>query len=188
MTSLHEGFSGEIIANFSFIFFEFLRGNLNGNADIAGMGNFGKGEKVENFSYKTSDKSKGIKDLRNELKVALSPALNVDITNKQSGITARISSTGLNKIASKKAVDKSVKNGFTRDEHFKVGGDLKNLFENAILGKSTQPSVDLAIHRFNIRVIVNNKNANALITLKESIDKNKNRIYSLELESLNSLP
>lgn len=53
------------------------------------------------------------------------------IINKATGITAQISTTGLNKIASKKAVDKSVANGFSRDEHFKVAGDLKNLFENA---------------------------------------------------------
>lgn len=83
-----------------------------------------------NLIYNTQE-AKHIATLRTDLKEALSPYLNKEIVNKATGITAQISTTGLNKIASKKAIDKSVANGFSRDEHFKVAQDLKKLFENA---------------------------------------------------------
>ena len=136
--------------------------------------------------YNTQE-TKHIGNLRADLKQALSPYLNKEIINKATGITAQISTTGLNKIASKKAVDKSVANGFSRDEHFKVAGDLKNLFENATKKESyadkKQSKDVMAIHRFFAEITINNKQAQAKMTLKESIEYG-NRIYSLELEEL----
>ncbi len=139
-----------------------------------------------NLIYNTQE-AKHIATLRTDLKEALSPYLNKEIVNKATGITAQISTTGLNKIASKKAIDKSVANGFSRDEHFKVAQDLKKLFENATKKESyadkKQSNDVMAMHRFFAEIIINNKQAQAKMTLKESIEHG-NRIYSLELEEL----
>ncbi len=49
-----------------------------------------------------------------EVKQSLERIKNTDIVNKETGITARISSTGINKMTSNKAVEKSEANEFTR--------------------------------------------------------------------------
>ncbi|WP_459177951.1 PBECR3 domain-containing polyvalent protein, partial [Helicobacter bizzozeronii] len=70
----------------------------------------------EGFNY-TTEGIKGLKELREDLKQALSPILNQDIKNKETGVIARLSSTGLNKISSSKALEKSIANGFSKEEH-----------------------------------------------------------------------
>lgn len=151
-----------------------------------------QGQRVEiqadqnTLTYKTQE-TQYIGALRASLKEALKPYLNKELVNKATGISAQISSTGINKIASKVAVDKSIANGFTRDEHFKVAGDLKNLFENATKKTSytdKKHSKDiLSMHRFFTQITINNKQAQAKMTLKESVEHG-NKIYSLELEEL----
>ena len=139
-----------------------------------------------NFTYTTGE-AKGIAELRKDLKAALEPSLNKEIVNKETNITATISTKGLTKISSSKAVAKSVKNGFTRDEHFKVAGDLKNLFENSTLKEShadTKARDEIqAVHRFTKDLEINGSQAEAKITLFEN-NQAGNRIYSIELESL----
>lgn len=60
--------------------------------------------------------------------------------------------------------------------------DIQRLFENAKLaqthGDNKNLSENVLIHRLNSEL----ENGNALITTKESLDINKNRVYSLELE------
>ena len=151
-----------------------------------------QGQRVEiqadqnTLTYKTQERQH-IGALRTSLKEALKPYINKEIVNKATGISAQISSTGINKIASKMAVDKSIANGFTRDEHFAAAQDLKNLFENATKKTSytdKKHSKDiLSMHRFFTQITINNKQAQAKMTLKESIEYG-NRIYSLELEEL----
>ena len=139
-----------------------------------------------NFTY-TTQETKDIKVLRNDLKEALNPYLNKEIVNKETGIIAQISTTGLSKISSKKAVDKSIANGFTRDEHFKVAQDLKSLFENSKLKEShadTKARDEIqAVHRFTKSLQINGSQAEAKITLFEN-NQAGNKTYSLELESL----
>lgn len=145
----------------------------------------------EAFIYHTQA-PQGIATLRKELKAALSPYLNVEIINKQTGLKGVITSKEVNKISSKKAVDKSLANGFSRDEHFKASQHLKNLFENATF-KDTHSDYKQnlnikAVHRFQTELKMNEKQAIAKITLFEKIE-GKNRIYTLELESLaNPIP
>ena len=138
------------------------------------------------LTYKTQERQH-IGALRTSLKEALKPYINKEIVNKTTGISAQISTTGINKIASKMAVDKSVANGFTRDEHFAAAQDLKNLFENATKKTSyadKKHSKDvLSMHRFFTPITINNKKAQAKMTIKESVEYG-NRIYSLELEEL----
>ncbi|TSA79050.1 hypothetical protein FNE76_08060, partial [Helicobacter mehlei] len=144
----------------------------------------------KSFEYKTEG-TKDIKDLRTELRQSLVPILNQDIKNKETGVVARISGTGLNKISSEKALNKSLENGFTKEEHFKVGADIKALFENARLGETyadKKGSADIkAMHRYFAEININGKKAQVKITLKESMQQG-HRIYSLELGELNPLP
>ncbi len=142
------------------------------------------------FAYHTQT-PKGIASLRADLKEALSPYINKEITNKETGLSGTISIKEINKISSSKAVDKSIYNGFSRDEHFKVSEHLKELFENAHLKQThtdykERPNIQ-AVHRFNTPLSINDKEAVAKITLFEKRLGN-NKIYSLELEGLSSAP
>ena len=142
--------------------------------------------KEETIQFNTST-SKSLTELRKNIRAKLKNLINKDITNKNTNITAQISSTGIGKISSKKAVDKSIPNGYTKEEHFTAGEHIKELFENAILKSTNEDknkSKDIkAIHRFNSEFSINGKDTNALITIKENI-VNGNKIYSLELEEL----
>ena len=140
-----------------------------------------------NFTYTTGE-AKGIAELRKDLKAALEPYKSTPITNKETGLQGVVTiDTERNKISSKKAVDKSIANGFTRDEHFAAAQDLKNLFENATKAQShndyKQRENIAQVHRFVKDLYINDKPAQAKITLFEKIE-GKNRIYTLELESL----
>ncbi|WP_194145617.1 hypothetical protein, partial [Helicobacter apodemus] len=119
------------------------------------------------FAYHTQT-PKGIASLRASLKEALSPYINKEITNKETGLSGTISIKEINKISSSKAVDKSIYNGFSRDEHFKVSENLKELFENAHLKQThtdykERPNIQ-AVHRFNTPLSINDKEAVAKIT------------------------
>ena len=111
----------------------------------------------------------------------LQPLFNEVLTSKE-GKEAHLNLKSLSKMLSDTAINKSLKNGFTREQHLKAVREIKSLFENAHLAhieKGTKPTdKDLIINRFNSDF----ENANALITTKEHLDTNKNRIYSVELE------
>ena len=129
--------------------------------------------------------------MRTSLKEALKDVLNKDITNKQTGMVGRISSTGMNKISSTKALNKSLENGFTKEEHYKAGEHIKQLFETAKLREKHadskgRPNI-AQVYRFERPLVIDNKEAIAKITMFEKIEGN-NRVYSLELESLESNP
>ena len=151
---------------------------------------FDKADSSESFSYTTGE-AKGIAELRKDLKAALEPYKSTPITNKETGLQGVVTDTERNKISSKKAVDKSIANGFTRDEHFAAAQDLKNLFENATKAQShndyKQRENIAQVHRFVKDLYINDKQAQAKITLFEKIE-GKNRIYTLELESLSPTP
>lgn len=125
--------------------------------------------------------------LREESKNKLKSILNKDIENSQTKIKARVSTTGLNKMTSDKAIQKSINNGFTLEEHFKAVNNIEGLFKNAkfIMSEADKKgSKDVkAIHRY----VANLNNSQAKITLKESYEHG-HRIYSLELEELSPLP
>ncbi|EOA2516700.1 hypothetical protein ACHYQT_001208 [Campylobacter jejuni] len=125
--------------------------------------------------------------LREESKNKLKSILNKDIENSQTKIKARVSTTGLNKMTSDKAIQKSINNGFTLEEYFKAVNNIEGLFKNAkfIMSEADKKgSKDVkAIHRY----VANLNNSQAKITLKESYEHG-HRIYSLELEELSPLP
>ena len=81
----------------------------------------------------TTQGQKTTKVLREELKEKLQPIINQDITNKATGLTGRITTNERDKIGSDKAIIKSIKNGFSKEEHFKAGENIEELFINAKL-------------------------------------------------------
>lgn len=114
---------------------------------------------------------------------------NKDYTNKATGIKARFGITGINKMLSNTAINKSIKNGYSRDEHLDAVEDVVSLYENAQLvstEEDTKNKADnvLSIKRFIAEV---EPGKNAKITVKES-KKNGHRIYSLELEAIEKAP
>ena len=118
-------------------------------------------------------------ECRNILSVQLKSLLNKILINKKQNIKVRFSKTSLGKIASDKAVTKSVVNGFSVQEHFEVLADLKNIFEKAdFVGsfpdRNKDPNI-IAIHRLQKDVTLSSgKNAVAYMTLKE-VKKQGNR-------------
>ena len=126
------------------------------------------------------------KSQREQVKQQLQALKNKDIEHK-SGIVARLSSTGIDKMLSDKAIQKSLDNGFTKEQHFNAVANIENLFKNSDFIRTEAPknqSADIVgIHRYINSQDLQEQNAQALITLKESVE-NGNRIYSVELETL----
>lgn len=90
---------------------------------------------------------------------------------------------------SRKALDKSINNGFTREEHFQAVANIEALYENAVLihagGDSKNNDPLIVMRRFAAPIVLNGTVADALLTAKESLDKeNSTRLYALELEGI----
>ncbi|MWV61320.1 hypothetical protein DCO58_10225 [Helicobacter saguini] len=128
--------------------------------------------------------------LRSNIKVFFKTILNKDIKNKQTGLIARISSKEANKMQSQKATNKSIANGFSKDEHFKAIKNIQNLFENAHLVQTHTDTKNRreisSTLRFECELIINNKKTIAKITTFE-MRKGNNKIYTLELINPTSL-
>ncbi|WP_096027411.1 hypothetical protein [Campylobacter lanienae] len=124
---------------------------------------------------------------RNNVKNILNKLIGIDITNKNDGRIAQVSKTNISKMISDKAIQKSLNNGFSAKEHFEAVESVEELYKNAIYKSSSDDIKNgdkaLKIHRYEADF---KDNAKVLITLKESIDKNQNRIYTLEVEAVES--
>ncbi|MCR2103375.1 hypothetical protein CUPS4256_09015, partial [Campylobacter upsaliensis] len=136
------------------------------------------------------NKEANVHTLREQTKELLSALVGKNIANQNDGRIASISRKNIMKMTSDKAIQKSVNNGFTPQEHFKAVQDIESLYQAAVLKethadrKSNNPNV--FIHRYTADFNGNN----ALITIKESLDNNSkgNKIYTLELEALELKP
>ena len=112
-----------------------------------------------------------------------------DIPNDATGITASISSEGLNKMMSGAAIKKSVDNGFTPQEHFEAVENVVNLYKRAKLITS-YPDQKYNDSKVSIKRFVAQDKLDsgipidALITVKETYERG-NKIYSLELDEIN---
>ncbi|WP_302297835.1 LPD38 domain-containing protein [Mitsuokella multacida] len=126
------------------------------------------------------------KQANNLRKVMIRDIANHDFTNKSTGIVARLSKTGIKKMLSARAIAKSIRNGFSGEEHIQAVSEIRRLFEDAILSKS-HPDIhearDIkAVQRFRVR---RTNGSIAKITVKQYHDeKIGRRIYTLELEAL----
>ena len=131
------------------------------------------------------------KQCRASLLCVLSKYFGKVFTNKDSNIKARFSKNTANKLASDKAITKSVVNGFLPEEHFEAAENIKGIFEQAeYIGSFDDDSEDpniIAIHRLQKDIILSNgKKCITYITLKE-VKKEGSRIYTQEL-LLNEYP
>ncbi|MBT0755170.1 LPD3 domain-containing protein [Campylobacter upsaliensis] len=144
----------------------------------------------EALSKELESKEANTHTLREQTKGLLSALVGKNITNQNDGRIASISRKNIMKMTSDKAIQKSVNNGFTPQDHFKAVQDIESLYQGAVLKethadrKSNNPNV--FIHRYTADFNGNN----ALITIKESLDSNSkgNKIYTLELETLELKP
>ncbi len=114
-----------------------------------------------------------------------------DLKNRETGDKAQINRTQRKKILSQEAIDKSIANGFSKEDHLLATANIEALYENAVLIsldpdiKNNDPNV--SIKRYIAPIVFTEKEnpiADVLITQKISIDKNTARIYSLEVEEI----
>ena len=128
------------------------------------------------------------KEAQDKVQKDLMKYVGVDIKNADSGIVAQINNNGAKKIVSNDAIQKSRNNKFSAGEHLSVAQKTPELFKDAtFIGryddiKNGESSVKIL--RFAKNIEVKGKNAVAIITAKESVDKDLKRIYSMELEEL----
>jgi hypothetical protein len=90
-------------------------------------------------------------------------------------------------LVSNTAANKSIKNGFTRRQHFAAVSDIDNLFRNSTRIE-TRPDRNgdaniVALHRFAAPLFEDNV---AYITVKESVEHGK-KIYTVELIEMERL-
>lgn len=128
---------------------------------------------------------------RRDLIECLSSLFGKVFTNLDSNIKARFSKNTVSKIASDKAITKSVVNGFSVEEHFEAAQNIKKIFEKAnYIGAFADMNGDpniIAIHRLQKDIeLSDGKQCVAYLTLKE-VKKDGNRIYTQEL-LLNKYP
>jgi hypothetical protein len=151
--------------------------HLNGNKDVF---TFSKSQHDKGLNQYDINFNAPTKQVKSQMIEALKPIFNQTMTSSD-GVQAYMSLKSLSKMTSPQAIQKSIDNGFSREEHLKAVLDIQRLFENAKL-QATEPhksgEKNAIIHRLNSEL----ENGNALITTKESLDANKNRVYSLELE------
>ena len=162
--------------------------DANGNEHSPSNGQFvSKGEGGEKGDGQSEKKRND--EYRKEIKEKLKSSMGKDLPNDTTGITASISSAGLNKMLSGETIKKSIDNGFSAQEHFEAVGRIVELFKKAHLVAS-YPDKKHGDTAVNIKRFVsqdklkNDKPIDALITVKESYE-NGHRIYSLELDEIN---
>lgn len=156
------------------------------------MGNLTQGGKMAKNSNDLGIEIKveqgDFKSLKTKLDEKLMTLKDADFINDETGIKATLGSRGVGEIISNVKI--SVENGFTFAEHFAAAMDLQNLFKKArFLSKSDDVKHNdpfVKIYRFKSLVSFKNKQANAILMLKEWKENGK-RIYALKLENLEKL-
>ncbi len=133
-------------------------------------------ESINNINFQTAK----TKEVNEYLYKRLENILNKEIQN-QEGFIAKISKNSIHKMTSDKAIQKSIDNGFSREEHLKAVENIKSIFENSILRESREDinkNTDLTIHRLISKI---SNDSIALLTVKES-KSHGNNLYTVELQ------
>lgn len=127
---------------------------------------------------------------REDLIKILKPLAGHDLTNEETKISAQVNNEQRGKLGSGAAIKKSIKNGFTREEHMGAAAKIAELYKKAILrfereDDSGDPNV-LSIRRFIAPIKVGEKPSYAKLTVKETHTDNKiyKSAYTVELHSL----
>lgn len=123
-----------------------------------------------------------LKKLRNTSVEVLKTLIN-KVSKNIDGREVKFTKRSLEKMTSGKAINKSLDNGFTREEHYEAAQNILEIFKTAKFVETQPPkngSLDiLGVHKYMGKY----KNANIKITIKEIRD-NGNRFYSIELLEL----
>ena len=94
-----------------------------------------------------------MKEIKPQLLAALKPIFNQTMTSADGKVKAYMSLKSLSKMTSDKAIQKSVDNGFSREQHLQAVLDIERLFENSKL-QATEPhksgETNAIIHRISI--------------------------------------
>jgi hypothetical protein len=114
----------------------------------------------------------------------------VELYNKSSNDFAFFTKSSIGKMLSDPAVQKSIANGYRRDQHYAAAAAIEDLFDKAIkLGqrkdRNDDPNV-VAMHRFAMPVNIGTDTPVAVITVKESFQHGK-RLYTIELMEIKKL-
>jgi NADH dehydrogenase/NADH:ubiquinone oxidoreductase subunit G len=110
-----------------------------------------------------------------------------DLVNLETGITARIGSTQRSKIISTAALNKTLKNGFTAQQHNAAAAHIDKLWKHAEQieehpDKGNDANIK-SVKRFAAPVIFGEETGIAYLTVKESLEHG-HRIYSIELQEI----
>lgn len=123
-----------------------------------------------------------LKKLRDTSVEVLKTLIN-KVSKNIDGREVKFTKRSLEKMTSGKAINKSLDNGFTREEHYEAAQNILEIFKTAKFVETQPPkngSPDiLGVHKYMGKY----KNANIKITIKE-IKDNGNRFYSIELLEL----
>ena len=119
---------------------------------------------------------------RSDVKEIIKALKNKVLRSEAEGVEATFNHRGLGKISSDGAVQKSIRNGFSVEEHFTAVANIEKLFTNSI--KTNEREDDnkelAAIEHFSSLLVL--KNQPALVTFLVKVTNNAGRkIYSIEL-------
>lgn len=111
----------------------------------------------------------------------------ITLLNSNDRVSARLSKSSIGKLMSNDAAQKTVGNGFTREQHYAAVSDIDELFKNSLKiwshpDRKGNPTVK--IHRFAAPLHIDS--GVAYITVKESTQHGK-RVYSTELMEIKKL-
>ncbi|MBO5695648.1 MAG: hypothetical protein J6S98_09620 [Lentisphaeria bacterium] len=110
------------------------------------------------------------------------------LKNLESGIVAQINSNQRGKLFSSDAINKSVDNGYSWQDHLTAVANIESLFENAVpLKKHDNRKSDdgsVMIYRFAAPIAVSEGVADALLLVKETLTTDKKTLYTLELTEI----
>ncbi|MBR3622388.1 MAG: hypothetical protein IKN43_03440 [Selenomonadaceae bacterium] len=128
-------------------------------------------------------KSKNEKTHTDVVRELLLSQKNQEIVNIATGISASFGVKGINKMLSNTAVNKSIRNGFTRDEHIDSVANINTLFTNAVLSEVSSDEKNHSSSLKSVKRFIAEADTNTIvyITVKESAI-NGHRIYSVELK------
>jgi len=150
----------------------------------------GQGAQVQsdaNQQSKFNVPSEGIS--KSDAETTLATLAGKPLRNKETGIEAFINTTQANKLVSNAAVNKSMANGFTREQHYAITAKIETLWDNAVqiderADKKGHP--DIRIKRFVAPVVLDGQTNYAVITVK-SVVHHGHRIYTLEAHAEKTL-
>jgi len=143
---------------------------------------FGDWERLAKFTF-VSEKTRDA-----DAKTKLMKIAGKDLVNTQTGIVAQINSTQRDKLLSGRAKDKSVKNGFSFDQHNFAVSKVASLYENAVLlGEFEDDDGDAnvkSVFRFFSPFYLDGHHVVAVLTVKNTTG---NKLYSVELDEIKKL-